>query len=107
MIQDNLKHPDSLTDEWAAFIKKVERGLKEEAKNNGKNPKNISFDYTYHDLRHTWITRAVRLKGKDLSHMRDVQLAAGHENIETTMRYLKDDREFSEEIYSPDEEEVA
>lgn len=52
--------------------------------------------FTLHDLRHTFITRAVRAQ-----NVRDVMLAVGHANIETTMGYLKDDRSLDDEVWRP------
>jgi integrase len=43
--------------------------------------------YTFHDFRHSWVTNAIRKYPAT-----DVQKAAGHKNIMTTMEYLKDDR---------------
>ena len=48
----------------------------------------LHFDYTFHDLRHTCITKMMRLQVP-----RDVQLAAGDKNIQTTMQYMHDDRD--------------
>jgi len=76
-----LMHPDTLSDSWAAFMEK------------------LGFDYDFHDLRHTWISRVIRLPGVNI---RDVMLAAGHENIETTMRYLKDDRNLEDAVFIPE-----
>lgn len=56
----------------------------------------IEVEYNLHDLRHTWITRMMRNQNP-----RDVQMAAGHVSINTTMGYLKDDRNLSEEIFDP------
>ncbi len=61
----------------------------------------LKLDYDIHDIRHSWTTRAVRVKKL---HIRDVQLAAGHENIETTMGYLQDDRVFEEVPFIPTSE---
>lgn len=49
--------------------------------------------FTLHSLRHTFISRAVRSQ-----NIRDVMLAVGHKNIETTMGYLKDDRTLDDAI---------
>ncbi len=68
------KSADTLGDEWAFVTKK----------------------YKLHDLRHTFITRALRNHSA-----RDVQLAVGHENLATTMKYAHDDRDFGDEIWVP------
>jgi len=73
-----LMSPDTLTAKWTEFIEK------------------LKLDYTFHDLRHTWITKMIRLK-----EHRDVQLAAGHKNITTTMDYLHDDRTMEERVFVP------
>ncbi len=57
---------------------------------------NHNLKYRLHDLRHTFITRAVRA----YPHV-DVMRAAGHKNIETTMAYLHDDRGFGDDEYRP------
>lgn len=77
---EGLMHPDTFSRRWAELMAE------------------LGFDYDIHDLRHTWITRAIRLSGV---HHRDVQLAAGHESIETTMGYLHDDRAFGDELFTP------
>lgn len=71
-------HPDTLTEVWGELMDAS------------------GFDYTFHDLRHTWITRMIRKHAP-----RDVQLAAGHKSIDTTMSYLHDDREMGEEVFVP------
>jgi integrase len=71
-------HPDTLTDRWNALMLK------------------LKLPYDFHDLRHTWVTRA--LHGRD---SRDVQLAAGHKNITTTMKYAHDDRTFDDKKFVP------
>lgn len=75
----SLTHPDTLTDRWTELMD------------------SLKLDYTFHDLRHTWITKAMRGHNP-----RDVQLAAGHKNIETTMQYLHDDRELDDQVFKPD-----
>lgn len=74
-------HPDTFSKQWAGLMKELD------------------FDYDIHDLRHTWVTRSIRLEGVV---PREVQLAAGHESIETTMGYLHDDRAFGDELFVPD-----
>jgi integrase len=66
---DYIVAPDSLTTAWALFMKK------------------INMPYHMHDLRHTFMTRALR--EHDLI---DVQHAAGHSNPTTTLGYQQDDR---------------
>jgi len=70
--------PDTLADEWG----KLETG------------------FHLHDLRATFITRALR----DYS-AREVQLAVGHENLATTMRYAQDHRDFGDDVWRPEDEE--
>jgi integrase len=65
----SLMHPDTLTDRWNELMKALD------------------LPYDFHDLRHTYVTLAIR----DHAPV-DVMHAAGHKNIETTMRYLHDDR---------------
>jgi hypothetical protein len=75
----NLMHPDTFSDRWEQLMKR------------------LALDYDIHDLRHTWVTKAIRVQAP-----RDVQLAAGHKNIQTTMRYAHDDRELDSEVFEPD-----
>ena len=49
-----------------------------------------------HDLRRSWITLSLRKQ-----HYRDVQLAAGHRNIETTQKYIQDDRVLNSVRFCP------
>lgn len=79
-------HPGTLSHKWLDLMR------------------SLGYDYDFHDIRHTWITKAIRLQNVV---PRDVQLAAGHVNIETTMAYLHDDRILSDEPFVPPLEEVA
>lgn len=58
----------------------------------------IKIEYNLHDLRHTWITRAIRQQKVP----RDVQLAAGHVSINTTMGYIHDDRDLDDAPFIPE-----
>ena len=58
----------------------------------------LDLPYKIHDLRHTFITKAVRIHAP-----RDVQLAVGHKDLRITMGYLRDDRDLSDEEFEPDE----
>lgn len=78
-VQGNLMHPATLSGEWRTYMD------------------SIGMDYDFHDLRHTFITKATRLH-----NIRDVQLAAGHKHISTTMAYLHDDRTLEDETFTPD-----
>jgi integrase len=62
----------------------------------GKLMEDLGLAYEFHDLRHTWITRMLRVQNS-----RDVQLAAGHRSIETTMGYAHDDRVMDDEVFTP------
>jgi integrase len=78
-------HPRTFSEEWAQFVDGLVRAGE------------ISQTYTLHDLRHTFITKALRKV-----HARDVQLAVGHKNILTTMSYAKDDRDLADEAFIPE-----
>jgi integrase len=74
-------------------------------------PRNLHH-YTFHDLRHTWTTDAVRIEKVEKDgnkttvtsiNPREVQLAAGHKNLSTTMGYLHDDRSLDDDAFIPDE----
>ena len=74
-----LMHPDTLSARWAELMRK------------------LKLDYTHHDLRHTWVTKALRKQAV----ARDVQLAAGHKDLRTTMGYAHDDRTLSDRKFIP------
>lgn len=71
-------HPDTYAQRWSKLMSL------------------LKFDYDLHDLRRTFITRALRLHNP-----RDVQLAVGHTSLETTMKYAMDDRDHSDETFNP------
>ncbi len=74
-------HPDSLGKKFAAFM--AELGL----------------EYEMHDLRRTFITRALDLNNGNAT---PVMLAVGHTNSAVTMAYLRDNRVLDDEVWSPD-----
>jgi integrase len=78
-VQSYPKHPTTLSVEWAKYMR------------------TLKLDYDFHDLRHTFITKAVRKH-----NIRDVQLAAGHKHISVTMGYLHDDRTLDDETFTPE-----
>jgi integrase len=72
-------HPDTFYEKWCTYISSL----------------NLSYDL--HDLRRTFITKALRLH-----HPRDVQMAVGHVSLTTTMGYAQDDRDTSDEVFKPE-----
>ena len=76
--QIQMIHPDTVSDLFS--------GVCEELK----------LPFQFHDLRRTWITRALRVR-----HFMDVRLAAGHEDLETTQGYIQDDREIQRKKFVP------
>lgn len=75
----------------------------EDVKKNPMSPRNFSKewekyvkDYTPHDLRHTYITRMVRVHP-----LIDVSMAAGHKDIRVTQGYMQDDRNLDLEPFDP------
>lgn len=88
--EELVVHPRTLSAYFDEFI----AALRDEKKRSVKE--RLSQPYTLHDLRHTFITRALRDHG-----LRDTQLAAGHKHISTTMSYAHDDRDTSDEAYAP------
>jgi integrase len=86
-IQQNPMSPWQLTKIWRDYVK----GLTD------ANGKSMGLDYDFHDLRHTFVTKAMRAQSKP----RDVQLAAGHKHISVTMQYLHDDRTMEDELFTP------
>lgn len=77
-IEDRM-HPDTLTD---LFNQEMRR---------------LKMSYGLHDFRRTFITRALRLHAPI-----DVQRAAGHSSLTTTMRYVMDDRDLSDAPFIPE-----
>jgi integrase len=79
-----LMHPNTLCHEWAEFISTLVA--------QGK----LKRKWQFHELRHTWITRARAAVGTPNGPKsdREVQLAAGHASIETTEGYSHDHRKF-------------
>ncbi len=71
-------HPDTLGYKWNAFINKID------------------MTYELHDLRRTFITRAL-----DEQKAQAVQFAVGHTNITTTMKYQRDNRELEDAVFKP------
>lgn len=57
----------------------------------------LKMSYGLHDLRRSFITRAFRIGQLPT----DIRLAAGHANLETTMRYAQDDRGLQRKRYVP------
>jgi hypothetical protein len=74
----NKMHPDTLSEKWESLMS------------------DLGFEYKLHDFRRTFITRSLR--GRD---PRDVQLAVGHTDLRTTMKYAQDDRDLSDETFDP------
>ncbi len=72
-------HPDTLSRRWDSFAEK------------------LGMDYKLHDFRRTFITRALRLQVP-----RDVQMAVGHADLSTTMKYAQDDRKLNGGVWKPD-----
>lgn len=79
-VNANLVSPGYLIKLWAELMDK------------------LKMPYHLHDIRRTWITRCFRIR-KLLPT--DIQLAAGHEDITTTMQYKLDDRELDDETFKP------
>lgn len=71
-------HPRTYSAQWDAYMVHLKLG------------------YRLHDLRHTFITNAVRLHSP-----RDVQLAVGHKDLRVTMGYLHDDRQLDDDPFDP------
>lgn len=74
-----LMHPDTYGDR---FRKEMER---------------LGLKYGLHDLRRTFITRCFR----ENKLPRDIMLAAGHSDLDTTLRYAQDDRNLKRKRFVP------
>lgn len=72
-------HPDTLGSKWRRLMQR------------------LKLPYEFHDLRRTFITNGFR----DNYPPGDIQLAAGHTSISTTMKYKLDHRAFSDKKYNP------
>lgn len=79
-----LVHRDTLSKRWNAVMDA------------------LNMDYGIHDLRHTFTTNAVMR-----FTIAEVMLAAGHQNIETTMRYFHDSRKLSQKRFVPKKKNSA
>ncbi len=73
-VLQNPMNPRTFSAEWEKYVK----------------------DYTPHDLRHTFITRMVRLHP-----MIDVSKAVGHKDVRVTQGYMQDDRNLDLEPFDP------
>lgn len=71
-------HPSTLTERWTQLME------------------NIGLNYTFHSLRNTFISNAFR----DGRNAGDIQLAAGHSDLRTTMGYQRDYRELDDEVFA-------
>lgn len=95
-----VMHPDTFTALFTKAIKEI--NLESKFRDDFGNP--IKIDFTLHDLRRTFITRALRLvnesKDNSLAPV-DVQLAVGHKDINTTLAYQMDDRALDERTFKP------
>jgi integrase/recombinase XerD len=61
----------------------------------------LGFDgCSSHSGRRTFITRAARLVHKAGGSLRDVQLLAGHQSIQTTQRYIDGDSDAQRRLIS-------
>ncbi len=78
IMQVEQVHPDTL------YLKFKQRMLK------------LKLPYQLHDLRRTFITRAL-----DEHSPLQVQLAVGHTSINTTMKYVRDNRELEDSVFKP------
>jgi integrase len=74
-----LMHPSTLTERWITLMAE------------------LNLNYTFHSLRNTFISNAFR-DGRNAS---DIQLAAGHSDLRTTMGYQRDYREMDDEVWTP------
>lgn len=72
-------HPSVLSGEWIDLMKKL--GMK----------------YTFHNLRNAFCTNALRDAEKFGIAITDVQLALGHTDLRTTMKYFRDYRKFEDD----------
>lgn len=77
-------HPDTLSDKF-----KAEMEL-------------LKLPFQFHDLRRTFITNALRKYNP-----RDVQLAVGHSDLRTTMKYAQDDRRLQRKKFKPNKIKLA
>lgn len=64
--------------------------------------KRIGLPFKFHDLRRTFITRALRHY-----HYRDVQMSAGHKDLKTTMIYAQDDRQLLRKQFKPELSKIS
>lgn len=83
LIQSTLNkkiHPDTLSVKFTEYMKE------------------LGFNYQMHDLRRTFITRALELNNGNAT---PVMIAVGHSNTNITMKYLRDNRVMDDAIFQP------
>lgn len=66
--------------------------------------KSIELDFTVHDCRHTFITNAVNEKDVRLN---EVRLAVGHTDLRVTSGYLRDNTEYDDEVWIPEQKKAS
>lgn len=71
VIEAKRMTPDQITDAWGDMITSL------------VTTRQLSRVYSIHDLRHTFVTRAA-----SVHNLVQVQIAAGHSDIRTTMKYV-------------------
>jgi integrase len=81
----HLCHTDTLSDRWLEFMEKL------------KAAGHITDTYDFHDLRHSFLTKAMSTQ----SIPKMVMLAAGHKDLKTTTRYSHDDRNLDDDVFDP------
>lgn len=74
-----LMHPSTLTERWIELMA------------------TLKMNFTFHSLRNTFISNSF----KDGRNAGDIQLAAGHADLRTTMGYQRDYREMDDEVWTP------
>jgi hypothetical protein len=87
--KDKIVHPDTLSKKFAEACVKANINIKEH---------DLTYNFTFHDLRRTFITNAVRKKvAKE-----ELRLAAGHSSLNVTYRYyVMDSRKMDNETFIP------
>lgn len=83
LIQSTLNkkiHPDTLSIRFTEYMK------------------DLGFSYQMHDLRRTFITRALELNNGNAT---PVMIAVGHSDTSITMKYLRDNRIMDDAVYNP------
>ena len=83
LLNLSVIHPSTLSSKWKELMGK------------------LGLSFTFHNLRNAFCSNALRDLAKHNISVVDVQLAMGHSDIKTTMKYLRDYRVMNKQVWTP------